>query len=108
MSGFSGVIGPAKAQRLLGEMLGKLNDPKITKVVTSRLHNFKRGCTAILKTDDKKIAKTLLALWKKDALEKMKSRQDIPQEMMSFWNNCLIIEYRHALRDVERKNESCL
>ena len=99
MSGFHGVIGSSKAQRALGDILGKLDNPKITKVVTRRLFDFKHGCKVIASIDptEREMAETLLSLWKESNLTKARERQDIPAEVASYWHNCLITEYRNAL-----------
>jgi hypothetical protein len=95
-------IGPAKAQVILGQMLEKLNNPKITNIITGRIYDFKQGCK-IIETLERPFATRMLMLWKKDTFEKAKSRADIPKEILHFWYNCLLIEYRGSLDRIKRK-----
>lgn len=104
MSGYIGLIGPTKAQKRLGELLEK-SDRKVVKVVTRRLFDFKHGCAVIaqMASVDREMAHTMLRLWKADCLEKVEARDDLPAEIMSYWRNCLTVDYRNALAKIRGK-----
>ena len=99
MSGYLGLIGPAKVHKRLGQLLQDLHDPKVVKVVTNRLFVFKNGCRAIeiIAKTDLTMAKTMLSLWKKDNYEKV-DQHNIPSNLVSFIKNCITIDYRNSLR----------
>ena len=108
MSGYVGLIGPTKAQQELGKMLEESGNKQVIKVVTKRLFDFKHGCKVIAKMAkvDSAMAFTMLKMWRADALAKVQARSDlVPEKMMSFWKNCLLVDYRKALAKIKGKEE---
>jgi len=108
MSGYVGLIGSTKAQQALGKMLETCNNKRVVNTVTNRLFDFKRGCKVISKMikTDAEMAEALLNLWKEDSLKKMQTRQDlVGEEIMTFWRNCLLVDYRKTLEKIRKKEE---
>lgn len=100
---FRGMIGAARCQQVLEEILERLNDRKITKVVTSRIHDFRRGLVQLRNwaNTDPCFAQEMLELWKHDTLRKIEERRAfVGEECYTFWRNCIIMEYRQTCNTI--------
>ena len=105
-------LGTAKCQIILSDILLKEDNPKLTSIVTARLHRFREGAAEIVTLNH--FAKHLLVLWYNDNLKGLEDRSDVSDECKKFWKNCLKVDFRRAQEKInERKNRqrgmvSCL
>ena len=110
MSGYVGLIGSTKAQKTLGKMLEECGNKQVVKVVTRRLFHFKHGCEVIAKMAkvDSAMAYTMLKLWHAYNLGSVDSSAKttpIPDTMLSYWKNCMKVDYRKALVKIRNRNK---
>jgi hypothetical protein len=83
------------------EMLEKLDDPHLVRIITNRLFDFRRQCKCLREhvvQHDRAFAIEMLHLCKHKSLEKMAMWSDkMPHGVYSHWQCCLIAIYRNTL-----------
>jgi argininosuccinate lyase len=106
IANYKGMIGKNPCQKSLEDILEKLNNPKITKVVTRRLHEFRSRCDSLAKflaPYDKPLAKELLKLLRREAIAKTCLRRtDMPDCCFTHWQSCLVAIYRNTLKCLKK------